>query len=75
MAWQLLAGVARAALPTAGRALGSSGLKGEVARTAASSLLSGGGGGGGGSSTQGGPSLSRSQQTAGNSPIGQLPKN
>jgi len=63
------------AVAAAGRALLSTGVKGEIARGAATSLLSGGGGGGGGSSTQGGPSLSRSQQTAGNSPIGQLPKN
>jgi hypothetical protein len=70
MAWGLLAGALRTALPAAGRTLTSSGGKGEVARTAASSLLSGSGG----SAPQGGPSLSRSQQSAGNSPIGQNPQ-
>jgi hypothetical protein len=72
MAWQLLAGALRAALPAAGRALGSSGVKGEVTRTAASSLLSGNSGG---ATRPGNSSLSMSQNKAGNSPIGQLPKN
>jgi hypothetical protein len=58
------------AVAAAGRALLSTGVKGDLARTAASSLLSGGGG----SSTRGGASLSQRQQTAGNSPIGQNPQ-
>jgi hypothetical protein len=69
MAWQLLAGALRTALPAAGRTLASPTIKGTVARNAASSLLSGNGGGGN-------SALSQRQQTSGggNSPIGQNPQ-
>jgi hypothetical protein len=71
MAWQLLAGALRAALPAAGRTLASPTLKGAAARTVASSALSG-------NSSEptrsGNPSLSMSQNKSGNSPIGQLPQ-
>ena len=40
MAWQLLAGAARAALPAIGRTLMSKGVKGEVSRAAVGSALS-----------------------------------
>jgi hypothetical protein len=70
MAWQLLAGALRAALPAAGRTLASPTLKGAAARTAASSLL----GGGGGPTSPGNSSLSMSQNKSGNSPVGQLPQ-
>ena len=56
-----------AIIAAAGRTLLSTGVKGTVARTAASSLLNGGGG----PTSPGNSSLSMSQNKAGNSPIGQ----
>lgn len=74
MAWQLLAGALRAALPAAGRAgasASSSQFGKNMAMNALGSVLGGGGssGGGGGSTPPAAPQPSQ------NSPIGQLPKN
>jgi hypothetical protein len=65
MAWQLLAGAARAALPAVGRALTSKGIKGEVARGAASSMLS--------KRQQSPDSPSASRPSSGEANIGQNP--
>lgn len=72
MAWQLLAGALRAALPAATRAgasASSSQFGKNMAMNALGSVLGGGGSSGGGGSTA--PAAPQPSQ---NSPIGQLPK-
>lgn len=73
MAWGLLLGAVRAALPAVGRA-GASASSSQFAKTlgtnALGSVLGGGGGGTGGGSNNSAPAAPQPTQ---NSPIGQLP--